>query len=106
MDKGDKEKEAKEKAIGEVEKQLEQEESKTEEQPGQGGAGDVEQLTSKFLALYKALEKPPEGKSWEDTVVGPEEFEKDNDSNFHIDLMHSMGNCRAVCYKLDPMDWI
>jgi hypothetical protein len=39
-------------------------------------------------------------------VIGPEEFEKDNDANFHIDLMHSMGNCRAVCYKLDPMDWI
>lgn len=36
----------------------------------------------------------------------PEEFEKDNDSNFHIDFMHAMGNCRSVNYKLEPMDWI
>lgn len=35
-----------------------------------------------------------------------DEFEKDNDANFHIDFMYSMGNCRASCYKLEPMDWI
>lgn len=36
----------------------------------------------------------------------PEEFEKDNDANFHIDFMYSMGNCRALSYKLEEMDWI
>ena len=35
-----------------------------------------------------------------------ETFEKDNDSNFHIDFMYSMANCRSLNYKLDPMDWI
>lgn len=35
-----------------------------------------------------------------------EEFEKDVDSNFHIDFMHAMGNCRAINYKLELMDWI
>ena len=39
-------------------------------------------------------------------VINPEQFEKDNDQNFHIDVIYAMGNCRAVNYKLDAMDWI
>jgi hypothetical protein len=35
-----------------------------------------------------------------------EEFEKDNDSNYHIDFIYSLANCRAINYKLDPMDWL
>ncbi len=35
-----------------------------------------------------------------------EEFEKDNDENFHIDFIHAMANVRAANYKLDEMDWI
>ena len=35
-----------------------------------------------------------------------QEFEKDNDSNFHIDLIHSMTNLRCMNYKLEEMDWI
>ncbi len=36
----------------------------------------------------------------------PEEFEKDNDQNGHIDFIHSFGNLRAANYKLDEMDWL
>lgn len=43
---------------------------------------------------------------YEDLVVKPEEFEKDNDANFHIDLIYAMANCRASSYKLDAMDWL
>lgn len=39
-------------------------------------------------------------------MVKAEEFEKDDDSNFHIDFMYALGNLRAENYKLDPMDWI
>lgn len=39
-------------------------------------------------------------------MVQPEEFEKDNDQNFHIDLIYSMANNRAANYKLNHMDWI
>lgn len=39
-------------------------------------------------------------------LVLSDEFEKDNDANFHIDFMAAMGNCRAVTYKLEIMDWI
>ena len=35
-----------------------------------------------------------------------EEFEKDNDDNFHIDFIHSIANVRASNYKLDEMKWI
>lgn len=38
--------------------------------------------------------------------ITPEEFEKDEDGNGHIDLIYSMANLRANNYKLDPMDWI
>lgn len=35
-----------------------------------------------------------------------EEFEKDNDDNFHIDFIHAACNSRALCYGLAEMDWI
>lgn len=62
-----------------------------------------------FLHFYGKLNSAqPIGKTeWiEKNLVRSEEFEKDNDANFHIDFMYSMANCRASCYKLDYMDWI
>jgi len=35
-----------------------------------------------------------------------EEFEKDNDANFHIDYMHAVTNCRASNYKLPEMNFL
>jgi len=35
-----------------------------------------------------------------------EEFEKDNDDNFHVDFIHALANVRASNYNLDHMDWI
>lgn len=35
-----------------------------------------------------------------------EEFEKDNDSNYHIDFINAISNIRAENYKLEGMDWI
>jgi len=67
---------------------------------------DIEKLNAQFLELYKALDKPGAGQSYEDTVISAEEFEKDNDSNFHIDFMAAMGNSRAASYKLEPMSWL
>ena len=39
-------------------------------------------------------------------IAFPEEFEKDDDSNFHIDYMYSLANCRASNYQLDEMNWL
>lgn len=36
----------------------------------------------------------------------PQEFEKDVDENFHIDVLYAMTNCRALNYSLEKMDWI
>lgn len=58
------------------------------------------------MAIYAEIGKLEAGKTYEETVLKPEEFEKDDDSNFHIDFMHAMGNCRAANYKLGAMDWL
>lgn len=42
----------------------------------------------------------------DEQIVRPEVFEKDNDANYHIDLIYSMANVRSSCYVLDPMDWL
>ena len=34
------------------------------------------------------------------------EFEKDNDSNFQIDLIYSMSGLRSLNYSIEPFDWI
>jgi hypothetical protein len=39
-------------------------------------------------------------------LTTPQEFEKDQDSNFHIDFIYALANCRAANYVLDVMDWI
>ena len=57
------------------------------------------------MALIKSV-KLESGKNIDEYLVRAETFEKDNDSNFHIDFMYSMANCRSLNYKLDPMDWI
>lgn len=35
-----------------------------------------------------------------------EEFEKDDDKNFHIDFIHSLANIRVRNYALEEMDWL
>jgi len=38
--------------------------------------------------------------------LGVEEFEKDEDSNFHVDFIYAAANVRALNYSLAPMDWL
>jgi hypothetical protein len=45
-------------------------------------------------------------KKIEDYLIKAEDFEKDEDANFHIDFMYSMGMCRCRNYKLTEMDWL
>ena len=35
-----------------------------------------------------------------------EEFEKDDDQNFHVDFIHACANIRAMNYSLPEMDWL
>ena len=58
---------------------------------------DYEGFGEELLKLSKEIDKKN---------IRAEEFEKDNDENFHIDFIFSLANCRARNYKLDPMDWV
>lgn len=37
-------------------------------------------------------------------VIYPQEFEKDDDTNFHIDFIVAASNLRATNYKIPPAD--
>ncbi|CAI2384890.1 unnamed protein product [Moneuplotes crassus] len=39
-------------------------------------------------------------------LTAPQEFEKDDDQNYHVDFIYALANCRATNYSLDHMDWL
>jgi len=90
----------------EAQQEEEKKEEETKEEETVQDLDDVEKLKEEFLNNYEMLKKVKQGKTFEQALVKPEDFEKDNDANFHIDFIYSSGNIRASCYKLDPMDWI
>jgi len=49
---------------------------------------------------------PKSNKPISEYLISAEDFEKDNDQNFHVDFIFAMANCRALNYKLDSMDWL
>jgi len=90
------------KGTEEEKKEGDEEEKKEEDEVD---PNDVKKLKDEFLDLFKSLKIDPK-KPFDEYLIHAEEFEKDNDANFHIDFMYSMGNCRASNYGLEPMDWI
>jgi ubiquitin-activating enzyme E1 len=76
------------------------EENKEEEQ---ANVSELDTLVKELAQHTKNLPKSKDGKL---LCCLAEEFEKDNDANFHIDIIYAMANCRSSNYKLDPMDWI
>mgnify|MGYP000926696280 CR=1 FL=1 len=93
----------------EISSQVDKEAKKVEEVENKEGllnspdGNDVKVLLDEMRKLSESLPKSKEGKI---LCCLPEEFEKDNDENFHIDLIYSMANCRSSNYNLEPMDWI
>jgi len=75
-------------------------EEQQEEEDDDVKEDEVQELTKKFEKFSAELGKNPQGQ------VKPEEFEKDNDQNFHIDFIYAIANCRASNYKLENMEWI
>mmetsp|Transcript_8799 Transcript_8799/g.7774 ORF Transcript_8799/g.7774 Transcript_8799/m.7774 type:complete len:113 (+) Transcript_8799:1129-1467(+) len=55
--------------------------------------------------LYKVL-KAKKPKDLLVYKINPQEFEKDEDENFHVDFISALTNLRAANYKLEKMDWI
>ena len=59
---------------------------------------------SESLGLIDYKNLPQKEKKAKELIS--EEFEKDNDANFHIDLIYAMTNLRCRNYKLEELDWI
>lgn len=55
-------------------------------------------------SIEKLLESLPDLKEINDIVVRPLEFEKDDDTNFHIAFVTSASNSRAHNYGIEPID--
>uniref|UniRef100_G3MM20 E1 ubiquitin-activating enzyme n=1 Tax=Amblyomma maculatum TaxID=34609 RepID=G3MM20_AMBMU len=68
-----------------------------EAQQNSGGPTDQERLN----ILQKELPTPS---SLADVKLAPLEFEKDDDTNFHMDFIVAASNLRATNYKITPAD--
>ena len=68
---------------------------------------DFDEIKKFIISLRKVFndnkDKPEESKL---LLTNAQEFEKDDDTNFHIDFIYSCTNWRASSYVLDQMDWI
>ena len=96
---------AKQIADADKDKSEENKQEEEEESEPQVDQNDLQKQKDDFIAILKNL--PIDKKlQFGDYLVKSEEFEKDDDKNFHIDFMASMGNCRAASYQLDLMDWL
>ena len=71
------------------EEMTEKVEEKPEKEP-EVDSNSFEELLAKFRDNIGTLKSGD---------VKPEEFEKDDDKNWHIDAIYSMANCRGECYK-------
>lgn len=81
-----------------VEKEKGNEEEKEKEQglPAEEPIETYEKQYAEMLTLKGSAEN----------LLFVNEFEKDDDANYHIDFIFSLANQRALNYKLDAMDWI
>eukprot|EP01015_Nassula_variabilis_P005696 TRINITY_DN1423_c0_g2_i3.p1 TRINITY_DN1423_c0_g2~~TRINITY_DN1423_c0_g2_i3.p1 ORF type:complete len:367 (-),score=91.96 TRINITY_DN1423_c0_g2_i3:168-1268(-) len=73
---------------------------------GEGSVGNQPELEQMKKEFQKLLEEYMATLKEGQQVCYPEEFEKDNDENQHIDYIYAMANLRAKTYKLEHMEWI
>ena len=52
----------------------------------------------------KLVEEIPKPASFDNLRITPAEFEKDDDTNFHIDFIVATSNSRAENYSIAPAD--
>ena len=73
---------------------------------------DLELLSSRTVPvsedteseIQRILDELPQKEEWEDVKLQPHEFEKDDDTNFHIDYIVACANLRAQNYDIEPAD--
>lgn len=74
-------------------------ETDTQVQVSNGGSGNVD-----HERLTQLQDELPKQNEMQGIVVHPQEFEKDDDSNFHIDFIVAASNLRAANYKIQAAD--
>lgn len=94
-----------------VAKQGKEEQDQQSQSPALAESDDIEGLKKRYAAAKEDMKAAAEP-----LLVGQrpslcsqlvvEEFEKDQDDNYHVDFMYAMANIRAQNYGLTHMDWI
>ena len=54
--------------------------------------------------LERTRGRLPDRETLKNLKIQPEDFEKDDDSNFHMDFITAASNLRAECYEIPPAD--
>lgn len=86
-----------------VEKEEKKEDAEEEEEKQEADDVDVNALMIELKDHLKAiLPSVKEGSSY----MQVEEFEKDNDTNYHVDFIHAISNLRCINYKLKEASWL
>eukprot|EP00004_Rigifila_ramosa_P002992 TRINITY_DN1309_c0_g1_i1.p1 TRINITY_DN1309_c0_g1~~TRINITY_DN1309_c0_g1_i1.p1 ORF type:complete len:1097 (-),score=298.82 TRINITY_DN1309_c0_g1_i1:48-3098(-) len=73
---------------------------KTDEDQGQGNDADLGNVEDEIEKIFAELGQPSNYK----LSLSPEEFEKDVDTNFHIDFISATGNLRGNNYEIESID--
>lgn len=68
------------------------------------GMGQVSSGNLDHERLSQLQEELPKVSELNGLVIHPQDFEKDDDSNFHIDFIVAASNLRATNYKIAPAD--
>ena len=76
---------------------------KADDDEAAGGSSSSSGLEGDDSKIAKILERLPKRSELPGLRMMPEEFEKDNDLNFHVDFIHSLANLRAISYGIDPV---
>ena len=71
--------------------------AEAQQQANQDGNADVDDWA-------RILEQIPKPETFDNLRITPAEFEKDDDTNFHIDFIVATSNLRAENYSIPPAD--
>eukprot|EP00743_Colponemidia_sp_Colp-15_P003750 GILK01004046.1.p1 GENE.GILK01004046.1~~GILK01004046.1.p1 ORF type:complete len:1912 (-),score=378.64 GILK01004046.1:123-5405(-) len=90
----------------EVSKTEKKEQEQSAEDANKQSQEEVEESVPTGNAAETLLSKLSSITSAGSPTVNSEQFEKDDDKNYHIDFIYAMANLRAKNYVLEDMDWL
>ena len=87
-------------------KAMQSETEKAEKSKENQGTQETEEEPSPVDTFCVSPEDLQLLKDFQAKSIAAEEFEKDNDANFHIDFIYSWAGCRCQNYNLPVMDFL